>query len=65
MAQAPRRGGGASGLQRYLERRAILTRAFPNMAFELLEQSYDNGRVVTSWEWVATNTGPYHANIDG
>jgi len=69
--QLPSRPGAAStsqGLQRYLDRRAVFTTAFPDIQFIILEQNYVGGeqpRVVSSWQWTGTNNGPYTASFDG
>jgi len=54
-----------SGLANYLDRRALFVRAFPDIHFQILELSAMGERVVTSFHWTGTHTGPYHAEIDG
>jgi predicted ester cyclase len=59
--QAPLRVGAASrsGVANYLDRRSLFVRAFPDIHFEILEINAIGERVVTSWCWTATHTGPY------
>ena len=51
----------ASGLETYLDRRRLFVRAFPDIHFEILEQSNKgDGQVFTSWQWTGTHLGQYH-----
>jgi len=66
--QVPLREGAharCSPVERYLERRALLLRAFPDIHCEIVDQSASDERVVTSWHWSATHEGPFHLEIDG
>eukprot|EP00966_Prymnesium_polylepis_P090324 2091706-Prymnesium_polylepis.1 len=49
-----------SGAARYLDRRRLLLRAFPDLRLIILEQNCkDDSQVFTSWQWSATHSGPY------
>jgi len=56
---------GKQPIQRYLERRELLIRAFPDLHYDVVDQSYADERVVTSWSWSGTHTGPLHFEVDG
>ena len=62
--QLPMTAGSSkrTGVESYLDRRRLLTRAFPDLHFRLLEQTCQaDGQVYTSWQWLGTHLGPYHA----
>jgi len=65
--QAPLRENASSksGVENYLDRRSIYARAFPDLRFQILEINAINERVLTSWCWSATHTGPYHCLVQG
>jgi len=65
--QMPAREGAASRspIERYLERRELLVRAFPDLHYNIVDQSASDERVVTSWAWSGTHTGPLHFEVDG
>ena len=51
----------ATGISIYLDRRRIFLQAFPDMQFQILEQSAQGeDQVYTSWQWTGTHRGPYH-----
>lgn len=64
-------GGGAeissakisSGARAYLERRRVLLIAFPDLHFNMFEQTTktegERTTVFTSWQWAGTHLGPY------
>ena len=59
-------GGGADeelspGVRTYLERRKILITAFPDLQFQMLEQTTQGSSVYTSWQYTGTHLGPYPA----
>mmetsp|Transcript_7389 Transcript_7389/g.12446 ORF Transcript_7389/g.12446 Transcript_7389/m.12446 type:complete len:1256 (-) Transcript_7389:302-4069(-) len=54
----------ASGIVRYLDRRRLFCLAFPDINFEILEQTCKGQEeVITSFQWNATHTGPYHTKL--
>lgn len=65
--QAPARMGSTSRppIERYLERRELLVRAFPDLHYDIADQSASDERVVTSWAWSGTHDGPLHFELDG
>ena len=65
--QAPLRADAArkSGVENYLDRRNLYVRAFPDLRLQILEINAIGERVLTSWCWSATHTGPYHALVQG
>mmetsp|Transcript_2816 Transcript_2816/g.8244 ORF Transcript_2816/g.8244 Transcript_2816/m.8244 type:complete len:743 (-) Transcript_2816:2018-4246(-) len=65
--QLPARADSASKqpIQRYLERRELLVRAFPDLRYDVIDQSCVDERVVTSWTWSGTHSGPLHFEVDG
>ena len=62
---APAQGSTRSGIEKYLERRRLLCRAFPDIHFRLLEQTCKSDgpvqRVFTSWQWLGTHLGRYQS----
>mmetsp|Transcript_2813 Transcript_2813/g.8228 ORF Transcript_2813/g.8228 Transcript_2813/m.8228 type:complete len:818 (-) Transcript_2813:459-2912(-) len=63
----PARAGALSKppIDRYLERRALLVRAFPDLRCSVVDQTCSDSRVVTSWAWSGTHNGPLHFEVDG
>ena len=55
----------ATGISTYLDKRRLLVQAFPDMQFQILEQSVQGeDQVYTSWQWTGTHRGPYHYKTD-
>ena len=62
----------SSGARAYLERRRVLLIAFPDLHFNMFEQTTktegERTTVFTSWQWAGTHLGPYtigHPHVGG
>ena len=62
----------SSGVRAYLERRRVLLIAFPDINFNMFEQTTktegERTTVYTSWQWAGTHLGPYtigHRHVGG